>query len=72
MSGFAAHSPPASVDATRTVAAGKAELIEFFPSRSSVPPQLWRSLIDSATESIDVLAFAGLFLPEVHDVMRIG
>jgi hypothetical protein len=47
-------------------------LVEFWPSRSSVPPDLWRSLIDQARECIDVLFYAGLFLPEVHDVARLG
>lgn len=63
---------PAAADDARTVSASRAELIEFFPSRSSVPPELWRSLIDRAEEAIDVLVFAGQFLPEVHDVYRIA
>jgi transcriptional regulator with XRE-family HTH domain len=56
----------------RTVSAGRAELIEFYPSRASVPAELWRSLIDDSRESIDVLVFAGLFLPEVHDIARLA
>ncbi|MEV6923948.1 XRE family transcriptional regulator [Dactylosporangium sp. NPDC051485] len=55
-----------------TVSAGRAELVEFYPSRSSVPPQLWRSLVDQANECLDVLVFAGLFLPEIQDIGRLG
>jgi hypothetical protein len=56
----------------RTVSAGKAELAEFYPTRSGVPPDLWRSVIDDARASLDILVYAGLFLPEIHDVARIG
>lgn len=63
---------PAGADDARVLSVSRAELVNFFPSRSSVPPELWRSLIDKAAEFIDVLAFAGQFLPEVHDVHRVG
>jgi transcriptional regulator with XRE-family HTH domain len=63
---------PSIADDQRTVTAGRAELVEFYPSRSSVPPELWRSLIDQATECVDILVFAGLFLPEIQDIGRLG
>ncbi len=63
---------PSVADDTRAAASSRAELVDFFASRSAVPPELWRSLIDSAETSIDVLAFAGQFLPEIHDVYRIA
>lgn len=44
--------------------ASRAELVEFYPNRGSVPLSVWTSLIDGARESIDILAFAGSFL---HD-----
>ncbi|MEV6968852.1 DUF5919 domain-containing protein [Hamadaea sp. NPDC051192] len=56
----------------RTVSAGRAELAEFYPTRAAVPPDLWRSVIDEAQDGLDILVYAGLFLPEVHDVARIG
>jgi transcriptional regulator with XRE-family HTH domain len=55
-----------------TISAGRAELVEFYPSRSAVPPGLWRTMIDGATQSIDILVFAGLFLAELHDADRIA
>lgn len=63
---------PSLLDDPRSVSAGRAELVEFYPSRSSVPPDLWRSVVDQAVECVDILVFAGLFLPEVHDVARLG
>jgi hypothetical protein len=63
---------PSVIDDPRSTSAGRAELVEFYPSRSSVPPDLWRSLIEQALECVDILVYAGLFLPEVHDVARLG
>jgi hypothetical protein len=63
---------PSVTEDQRTVSAGRAELVEFYPSRSSVPAELWRSLIDHATDCVDVLVFAGLFLPEIHDIGRLA
>jgi hypothetical protein len=63
---------PSVVDDPRTVSAGRAELVAFYPSRSTVPPELWRSLIDEARESVDILVYAGLFLPEMKDIALLG
>lgn len=63
---------PSVVDDPRSVQAGRAELVTFYPSRSTVPPELWRSLIAEARESIDILVYAGLFLPEMQDIARVG
>lgn len=38
------------------------ELVQFFPNRSSVPLDLWNVLLAGASERIDVLAYAALFL----------
>lgn len=55
---------PAVADDPRARSASRAELVEFYPSRSSVPVELWVSLVEDARESFDMLAYAGLFLPE--------
>lgn len=55
---------PSVADDPRTRSASRAELVEFYPSRASVPLDLWVSLIEEARECFDLLAFAGLFLPE--------
>jgi transcriptional regulator with XRE-family HTH domain len=54
---------PGAVD--RSSLAG-AELVASYPRRSDVPGQLWTELLGQAQRSVDVLAFAGLFLTEEH------
>lgn len=63
---------PQVLDDPRTTSAGQAELVQFFPSRSSVPPSLWKSMLDGAKDAIDVLVYSGLFLPEQYDVNRLA
>src|SRR5438105_26394 len=41
---------PSLVDDRRVASAGRAELVEFYPSRSLVPADLWRALIDQAEQ----------------------
>jgi transcriptional regulator with XRE-family HTH domain len=52
---------PGAVD--RASLAG-AELVAAYPRRSDVPAGLWTDLLAHAERSVDVLAFAGLFLTE--------
>jgi transcriptional regulator with XRE-family HTH domain len=61
---------PVVADEPATKVHGRAELVDFFPSRSAVPAHLWRTLMDSATERFDCLAYAGLFLQESHDTVN--
>jgi transcriptional regulator with XRE-family HTH domain len=43
-----------------------AELVATYPRRGDVPRHLWTDLLRQASRSVDVLAFAGLFLTEEH------
>jgi transcriptional regulator with XRE-family HTH domain len=43
-----------------------AELIATYPRRTDVQRDLWTELLRSAKRSVDLLAFAGLFLTEEH------
>lgn len=43
-----------------------AEIVRIYPNRGAVPGDLWRSLLRTAREQVDVLVFAGLFLPDGH------
>jgi hypothetical protein len=51
-----------------------AELVGFYPQRGAVPGDVWRHLINSAQQRIEVLVYAGLFLvdsfPEFPDKLR--
>lgn len=42
------------------------EVITVYTERSSVPNSLWLSLLTSAKESVDILVYAGLHLPEAN------
>lgn len=44
----------------------QAELMTLYPERASVPRSLWWELITGATDQIDILAYAALFLPEQY------
>lgn len=45
------------------------EIVAIYPARATVPDDLWRDLADSAHEHIDVLVYAGLFLPELDPAL---
>jgi len=64
---------PAVLEEPRTQAASEAEFVHLFPNRGAVPRELWRGLFVDATDAIDVLAYAGLFLldsePDLADVL---
>lgn len=47
--------------------ASQAELVDFYPSRAAVPQHLWQTLLRDGTDSVDFLAYAGLYLPEHLD-----
>ncbi len=51
-----------------TQSASMAELLQLHPARSAVPTDLWRQLITSAREAMDLLVYAGTFLFEQHDL----
>jgi hypothetical protein len=55
---------PELADERRTQAASTSELVTLYPNRGAVPGALWRNLLEAATDGIDVLVYAGLFLPD--------
>ena len=42
------------------------EVVTVYTERSAVPNSLWLSLLQDAQNSIDILVYAGLHLPEAH------
>ncbi len=53
-------------DAVDTSSLRGAELVATYPRRTDVPGDLWTDLLRSAERSVDLLAYAGLFLTEEH------
>jgi hypothetical protein len=47
------------------------EVQAIYPHRASVPHDLWRRVLSSASEEIGVLAYAGLFLAEDADLLYV-
>ncbi len=56
--------PETRASASRRAEITQSEIVTVHPRRSLVPTSLWLELLESAQSKIDVLAFAGLFLPE--------
>jgi hypothetical protein len=57
---------PETVDDLRVKSASEAEFLHLYPHRGAVPASLWETLLDRATDCIDVLIFSGLFLSDSH------
>ena len=55
---------PSAVAAERRMAAAESEIVHVYPHRAAVPGDLWTRLFRGAADQIDVLVYAGLFLPE--------
>lgn len=58
---------PSVADDPRRQSASRAELVEFYPTRASIPAAMWTSLIAEAVEAFDLLAFAALPLVDQTD-----
>jgi len=55
---------PEALSPERATKVAQSEVVEMYPRRAAVPADLWRRLIEGAGEQVDVLVYAGLFLPE--------
>lgn len=55
---------PSTQTARQAEQAAKSELVQIYPRRSMLTPDDWMRLFSKATAYIDVLVYAGLFLPE--------
>lgn len=64
---------PSLLDSHQSIGASQSELVQMWPTRDTVPHDVWRTLIDQAEHRIDVLAYSGGFLVETFrlvDVIR--
>jgi hypothetical protein len=55
---------PAALSAERRTEAATSEIVHLYPHRASIPGDVWSRLFGGASEGIDVLVYAALFLPE--------
>ncbi|MEO3820980.1 XRE family transcriptional regulator [Plantactinospora sp. B24E8] len=55
---------PKALSPQRAAQVAESEVVHIYPRRAAVPIDLWRRLIEQATNKVGILAYAGLFLPE--------
>jgi hypothetical protein len=55
---------PTALAPERRMEAAASEIVHVYPHRAGVPLELWSRLFRNASQHIDVLVYAGLFLPE--------
>lgn len=61
---------PDAVAPDRKAEIAQSELVKLYPHRNSIPADLWDRLINDATEHVEVLAHAALFLVERPTFVR--
>lgn len=60
---------PEALSKEKVKEVSQSEIVEVFPQRALAPLDLWSRLIAQATERIDILVMAGLFLPEQNPLL---
>jgi transcriptional regulator with XRE-family HTH domain len=62
---------PALLGTEQSRNATESELVQIWPTRNTVPGEVWRSLFNQARAQIDVLVYAGGFLIEAYDLVEV-
>jgi len=62
---------PKALTPEQSKAASQSEIIEIYPHRWSVPPELWRQIFESAQEEISILVFSGFFLADDPSMIKL-
>ncbi|MCA1676266.1 MAG: DUF5919 domain-containing protein, partial [Actinobacteria bacterium] len=55
---------PDAVTPERKAEIDGSEIVQVYPHRHSVPPDLWNRLLDQAEDHIEILVYVGMFLTE--------
>ena len=55
---------PGALSPERRTEAATSEIVHIYPHRAGIPGEVWTRLFGGASEQIDVLVYAALFLPE--------
>lgn len=62
---------PALLGSEASKGATQAELVQIWPTRNTVPGDVWRTLLDQTTKQLDVLVYSGGFLVEAYDLVDV-
>ena len=49
----------------------RSEIVQVYPHRSSVPADLWDSLLEKAAAYVDILVYVGMFMTEKPDLLKV-
>lgn len=63
------HLWPELAEDVKTPPSTKSEVVHVFPTRSSVPHDVWAGLLNDVSERMDVLVFSGAFLVEQYNLL---
>jgi transcriptional regulator with XRE-family HTH domain len=55
---------PSALSTERRTEAAESEIVHVYPHRAGIPGDVWARLFGGASERLDVLVYAALFLPE--------
>lgn len=55
---------PDAVTPERKAEIGGSEIVQVYPHRHSVPPDLWSRLLDQAEDHIEILVYVGMSSPK--------
>lgn len=55
---------PNALPKHRLAEVAQSEILHVYPHRANVPHELWRRLFDIGHESIEILVYSGIFLPD--------
>ncbi|MGH1488553.1 MAG: DUF5919 domain-containing protein [Acidimicrobiales bacterium] len=61
---------PDALPQDRRAVVSESEIVKVYPHRSQVPADLWQRLINDATERVDILVYAGLYLAEEYGLAK--
>lgn len=62
---------PELLGGSRAISSSSSELVQMWPTRSAAEPAVWRALMASARERLDVLVYSGGFLVEVLQLVEV-
>ena len=61
---------PKALPSQRRAEVAQSEIVQVYPHRSSLPGELWDSLLERATTYVDILVYVGMFMTEKPDLLK--
>jgi transcriptional regulator with XRE-family HTH domain len=61
---------PGALPSQRRTEVARSEIVQVYPHRSSVPADLWDSLLGKAATYVDILVYVGMFMTKMPDLPK--